>query len=255
MKQKHKNKSRLYIVVVLAAAVAGFILAKVAPMEAGHGFSAVFDKGTEQKTKATTTTTTKEKNKQIVVKKLSYSEQVNEALEQGKFINRLPIKLLLQTDERWKDTAYGVGNPDGNSLEINGCAILSLAMVSSYLDSKDYTPQDILNWSQNNYYIENEGTSWQIFYDFAQAKGYQYQDLGIDIAQVEDQLKQQHPIIVSVKPGRFTETGHIMVISGTDNGKFWLNDPNDSETKGHSQKEFTADELMNEAVNFWAIYK
>jgi hypothetical protein len=254
MKQKRTNKSRIYIVVVLTAVLAGFILAKAAPMEAGHGFSAVFDKKTEQKT-ATTTSTTKEEKKQIVVEKLSYPEQVNEALTEGKFKNRLPIKLLLQTEKKWKETAYGIGNPEGNTLEINGCAILSLAMVSSFLDSKEYTPQDILNWSQNNYYVENEGTSWQIFYDFAQAKGYQYLDLGADITQVEDQLKQKHPVIVSVKPGRFTETGHIMVLSGTDNGKFWLNDPNDSETKRHSQTEFTAEELMNEAVNFWAIYK
>lgn len=188
-------------------------------------------------------------------KKLTYVEQVNENLTQGKYANRMPIKLLLQTDDRWKATTYGIGNPDGDTLEINGCAILSLAMVATYLDQKDQTPQDILNWSKNDYYLEGEGTAWAAFSDFAMVKGYQFQDLETDITAVEEHLKQNHPVIISVKPGLFTETGHIMVLSGTNNGKFWVNDPNDTEEKGHSTKEFTADELLNEALNFWVIYK
>ncbi|MXS27993.1 peptidase C39 family protein, partial [Enterococcus gallinarum] len=32
------------------------------------------------------------------------------------------------------------------------------------------------------------------------------------------------------------------------------NDPNDSEEKGHSKRTFTAEEVMNEALNFWAFY-
>ncbi|WP_430606805.1 hypothetical protein IGJ55_003093 [Enterococcus sp. AZ170] len=254
MKQKIEKKSTLPIIALLVvAAFAGAILAKVAPMEEGHGFSALFADGKADEPKVTETSeSSKEPEK---VKKLTYTEQVNEDLRQGKFVNRMPIELLLQTDDKWKATPYGMGNLDGNTLEINGCAILSLAMVSSFLDNKQYTPQDILNWSKNDYYLEGEGTAWSAFSDFAMAKGYQFEDLETDITAVEEQLKQNHPVIISVKPGLFTETGHIMVLTGTNNGKFWLNDPNDSEIKGHSKKEFTADELMNEALNFWAIYK
>lgn len=68
-------------------------------------------------------------------------------------------------------------------------------------------------------------------------------------------LKEGHPVIISVKPGYFTTTGHIMVISGVDEkGDFWINDPNDSEEKSHSKRTFTAEEVMNEALNFWAFY-
>ncbi|MEI5990671.1 C39 family peptidase [Enterococcus crotali] len=254
MKQKQTKKSSMYIIALLVVTTfAGALLAKIAPMEEGHGFSALFDDGKADEVKIAETSESKKEPEKV--KKLTYTEQINQDMSQSKFTNRMPINLLLQTDERWKATPYGTGNPDGNTLEINGCAILSLAMVSSYLDNQTYTPQDILNWSNNDYFVEGEGTAWSVFSDFATVKGYQFEDLETNIAAVEEHLKQKHPVIISVNPGLFTETGHIMVLSGTNNGKFWVNDPNDSETKGHSKKEFTAEELMNEAANFWAIYK
>lgn len=254
MKQKQIEKSNIYLIALLVlAAFVGAILGKVAPMEEGHGFSALFSDGKADEIETTETSVAKKEPQKV--KELTYTEQINKDLSEGKFANRIPINLLLQTDDKWKTTPYGMGNPDGNTLEINGCAILSLAMVSSYLDNKSYTPQDILDWSKNDYFVEGEGTAWSAFSDFAIVKGYQFEDLETDIASVEEHLKQKHPVIISVKPGLFTKTGHIMVLSGTNNGKFWVNDPNDSEAKGHSKKEFTADELLNEALNFWVIYK
>ncbi|MGM0219225.1 C39 family peptidase [Enterococcus sp. AZ126] len=251
---KQTKKSKAYIIALLVMATfSGAILAKVTPLEEGHGFSSVFSE--EKIAEVKTSETSEVKKEPEKVKELTYTEKINQNISESKFADRMPINLLLQTDDKWKTTPYGMENPDGNTLEINGCAILSLAMVSSYLDNKTYIPQDILNWSKNDYFVDGEGTAWSIFSDFAMMKGYQFEDLGTDIATVEEQLKQKHPVIISVKPGLFTETGHIMVLSGTNDGKFWVNDPNDSEAKGHSKKEFTADELMNEALNFWTIYK
>lgn len=254
---KRSKKATVYLVCLLIAAVVfGAGLAQVVPLKEGHGFSAIrTHEETEQSVTETTQTIIEEVKPSEEVKQLSYTEQINQDLDAGKFSNRMPVHLLLQTDDRWKELAYGLGNPDGNTIGINGCAIVSLAMVSSYLDNKDYTPQDILNWSKNDYYLEGQGTTWSVFSDFATMKGYQFQDLETDITAVEEQLKQNHPVIISVKPGMFTETGHIMVLTGTNEGKFWLNDPNDSEVKGHSKKAFTGDELLNEALNFWTIYK
>lgn len=257
MEPKRSKKATVYLVCLLIAAVVfGAGLAQVVPLKEGHGFSAIrTHEETEQSVTETTQTIIEEVKPSEEVKQLSYTEQINQDLDAGKFSNRMPVHLLLQTDDRWKELAYGLGNPDGNTIGINGCAIVSLAMVSSYLDHKDYTPQDILNWSKNDYYLEGQGTTWSVFSDFATMKGYQFQDLETDITAVEEQLKQNHPVIISVKPGMFTETGHIMVLTGTNEGKFWLNDPNDSEAKGHSKKAFTGDELLNEALNFWTIYK
>lgn len=59
------------------------------------------------------------------------------------------MPLELQTDAKWKDTAYGFGNVDKpNTIEINGCAIVSLAMVGSYMDHQEVTPLDVLAWAK-----------------------------------------------------------------------------------------------------------
>lgn len=165
------------------------------------------------------------------------------------------MPLELQTDAKWKDTAYGFGNVDKpNTIEINGCAIVSLAMVGSYMDHQEVTPLDVLTWAKNDFFMEGQGTAWSIFSAYAEMKGYNCQEIG-DIETVAAFLKEGHPVIISVKPGYFTTTGHIMVMSGVDEkGDFWINDPNDSEEKGHSKRTFTAEEVMNEALNFWAFY-
>ncbi|MGC6770074.1 C39 family peptidase [Enterococcus sp. LJL128] len=237
---------KLIIGLLAAAALLGALLGKAAPMEAG--FSSLFKKEVPVEKKKTEESTQETQE----VQPLSYVEQINQEIQQDKFAGRIKVPLILQTDERWKATPYGTG--ENNTLEKNGCAIVSLAMISSYLDGGDVQPQAILDWSQSNYFIEGQGTNWTIFYDFAVAKGYMYEELS-DMSMVENHLSQGHPVLISVQPGKFTETGHIMVLTGVSDGKFWLNDPNDSETKGHSRTQYTAEELGNEALNYWAIYK
>ncbi|MBP2100221.1 peptidase C39 family protein [Enterococcus rivorum] len=256
MKKKKESKSVLFIIVILSLIffLSG-LFAKVVPMKSGHGLSNFLSTNFDE-TKATEKTTKPVvEKKQPEVKKISYSEQVNQEIVAQTFPNRFAMPLLLQTDERWKTTPYGIGSPEGDNLEINGCAILSLAMVSSYWENREVLPTEVLAWSGNDYFMEGEGTAWSIFSEYANEKGYVCEDLVTDMVAVEDHVKAGHPVIVSVHPGIFTTVGHIMVISGTNDGKFWINDPNDSEQKGHSIKEFTSEELENEAVNFWAIYK
>ncbi len=204
----------------------------------------------------------KKKEKLLVKKKevkKSYLEEVNEQITAKKFNNRLTVPLILQTDKQWKSVYYGVedGDPIQNTLEINGCAIASLAMVSSYLDNKEKTPVDVLDWSGNRFFSEDQGTSWNIFSAYAEAMTYQFSDLEDNIEQVKIHLKEGHPVVISVKPGYFTEIGHIMVLTGYNEEKntFWLNNPSDTSKKGHTIKEFKADFLQKEAVRYWAIYK
>lgn len=245
---EERNTNKLFLVV--GAIILGAILAEVSPIQKNNAVS-----GMQEKESVVQTNNSKKEVKKQATPELTYVEQVNEQIENGLFPNRMPIKLMLQTDDQWKETAYGSGNVEGNTLELNGCAILSLAMVASYLDNQTYVPKDILDWSKEDYYSEGEGTQWIIFSEFAKAKGYQFENLGEDIQGTKDHLNQKHPIIVSVQPGLFTETGHILVLTGFNKDYFWLNDPNDSAAKGYSKRSFKEDELLAEAVNFWAIYK
>ncbi|MGK0552176.1 peptidase C39 family protein [Enterococcus faecalis] len=255
MRKIMKQQRKLLFILLLSFGFGG-VLAKIAPLKSS-GLSIAFKqeqpKVAEKKNKATTETTSQSQAKPAVA--LSYTEQVNQAIDAGQFTGHLPIHLQLQTDNKWKDAAYGVGNSDGNTLGINGCALASLAMVASYLDQRKVSPLDVLHWAGNNYYLEGQGTAWSIFAAYSEAKGYVCQELGANLTTVEAELKANHPVIVSVKPGYFTKTGHIMVMSGTENGNFWINDPNDTAEKSHSKRTYTAAEILNEAVNFWTVYK
>lgn len=257
MDKKKQTKKRLFIGIILVfVGICGAVFAKAVPMTNGNGFSDLLKKDQTEKTASTEeNNTTSSTIKQEPVVELTYAEKINKNIKDKKYTNHLDIPLFLQTDDRWKDTPYGSGSDEGNNLAINGCAILSLAMITSFLDGTETLPSAILNWSGNNYFMEGQGTAWAIFHDFAEMKGYQYEELGVDFAAVETHIAAGHPVIISVQPGMFTETGHIMVVSGTNNGNFWLNDPNDTEEKGHSGREFTQAELANDAYNFWAIYK
>ena len=253
MTQKQGLKpNKLIIGLLAAAALAGAVLGKVAPMEAG--FSSHFKDNQKEEPQTAETTTPLESTTESVAPpvQLSYVDQINQDIQQDKYAGRIKVPLILQTDERWKATPYGTG--ENNTLEKNGCAIASLAMIASYLDNAEVLPQAILDWSQSNYFVEGQGTTWTIFQDFATAKGYMYENL-TDISAAEAQVTQGHPVVISVQPGAFTETGHIMVLTGFSDGKFWLNDPNDTEEKGHSRTAFTPEQLEVEALNYWAIYK
>lgn len=200
----------------------------------------------------------KKLEEELRLSKRSYQEKMNEKISQGDFSNRIKVPLIVQTDKEWKDINYGVdeSEPSENTLEINGCAITSLAMVSSYLEKKAVSPVDILEWSGNDYFEEGTGTGWHIFGDFAKDHHYQYEDLTDQQNLVQKHLKESHPVIVSVKKGYFTEVGHIMVLTGynEEDDTYWINNPSDTEKKGHAEMTFSSELLKEEALRYWAIY-
>ena len=57
-------------------------------------------------------------------------------------------------------------------------------------------------------------------------------------------------IICIMGPGVFTTTGHYIVLTGVEDGKFQVNDPNSRE---NSQKLWDYDEFADQIRNLWAI--
>ena len=178
-----------------------------------------------------------------------YSQEANQTLKG----NQVLTPLILQTDERWAQDSYGTG--EDNTLAKNGCAILSLTMVLSYFEEKEATPQDILSWAQNKYFVNGQGTSWQIFSDFASHYHLQYHDLGNDFQSASKYLQQKIPVIVSVKPGRFTEVGHIMVLGAKKNNQVLVLDPNDTPEKNTYQELFHPEDVTGDIVHYWPFTK
>ncbi|WP_313630296.1 C39 family peptidase [Enterococcus devriesei] len=180
-----------------------------------------------------------------------FSEAANQYL-QG---HGQDFPLLLQTDPRWKDTAYGSGS-DQNNLATNGCAITSLAMILSYWEHRTVYPTEVLQWSGDRYYQTGQGTAWSIFPAFAQNYGLTITDLGKNQTTIQQHLNQNQPIVISVNPGEFTDVGHIMVIKkDIQSDQLIIYDPNDNQTKEHYRQKYSLDHLMPQLANAWAYTK
>ncbi|MBO1308425.1 C39 family peptidase [Enterococcus sp. 669A] len=163
------------------------------------------------------------------------------------------MTLMLQTDPQWAATPYGSGS-DYNDIATNGCAITSLAMVLSYYQKRVVLPTEILDWSQDRYYVSGQGTAWSIFPDFAATYQLSYEDLGLDAGRIQERLQQNQPVVLSVNPGEFTGVGHIMVIKkDIASDQIVVYDPNDTPEKHHYQNTYSLDYILSQSANAWAF--
>lgn len=126
-------------------------------------------------------------------------------------------------------------------------------MIHSYWQGRTIEPSEILAWSENRYFIEGQGTGWDIFPNFATQFGYQIYNPN-SITEVEQAIDQGLPVIVSVQPGTFTTTGHLMILAANQVGELIVYDPNDDQSKEHYRQTFTADTFEKEALNYWVIH-
>lgn len=165
-------------------------------------------------------------------------------------IDQLAIPYYNQNDPRWANASYGTDS--SRALWENGCAIVALAMVDAYYRGAT-TPLDILEWAGNEYYVHEQGTSWNIYSDFGQAFGYQVVNLQDDIHVAMNYVQSGYPVVVAVGPGAFTQMGHVMVMRGFDGSHVYLNDPNDSPEHFWSIRPVDPQLLLESNLNYWVF--
>lgn len=167
------------------------------------------------------------------------AETVGE-VEKGK------IPLLLQWDERWGYAVYG-----DDMIAVNGCGPTAISMIAAGLTGDNtITPYRVAQFStENGYYAGDSGTSWTLMTDGAQQFGIYGEELGLSESEIYSALENGHPIICSMKPGDFTSTGHFIVLTGTENGKIRVNDPN---SRIRSEKLWDYSTLEYQINNLWA---
>lgn len=180
-----------------------------------------------------------------------YAQEANDYLK----AEGIQTPLVLQTDERWANEAYG--QDGGQNIAENGCAPASLAMVLAYHEQRSVSPSEITDWAQDKYYVAGSGTDWSIFADFAKAHNLTYHDLGADFTKAQPYLEKGIPVVVSALPGEFTDNGHIMVLGnyGTEEDRLTILDPNDDPEKSHTYTWYGASEYVDQFQHYWTFTK
>lgn len=160
-------------------------------------------------------------------------------------IKKGEIPLLLQWDERWGYSMYG-----DEMIALNGCGPTAVSMVASGLTGNNtITPYKVAKFSeQNGYYAGDTGTSWGLMTEGVIKFGIQGEELPLSEQNVFDALNAGHPVICSMKPGDFTQTGHFVVLTGVKDGKIKVNDPN---SKSRSEKLWDYDDLEKQINDLW----
>lgn len=157
------------------------------------------------------------------------------------------VPLFLQWDPMWGYEKYGSG-----CIGITGCGPTCLAMVGYYLTGdENMSPDQIAKFAQSSgYYEAGYGSSWTLISEGAQELGLTVQELPLVEKKITDALEHGTPVILALGPGSFTTTGHYIVLTGTQDGLFQVNDPNSLE---RSQKLWSYEELEGQIRNIWAI--
>lgn len=151
------------------------------------------------------------------------------------------VPILYQTDLKWKDEKYG-----DSTIGEAGCAPTALAMAFGMDD-----PREIVAYSENHgHYVEGIGTAWTLIEEAAAAYNHTAYELGLDQNEVDSVLAQNGTVILNVKPGQFTTTGHFLLLAGKDENGYILHDPN---SKNNTSRYWNWKEFEQDIVILWAV--
>lgn len=163
------------------------------------------------------------------------------------FRNSETVPLLFQWDKRWGYSEYS-----GGMMGYTGCGPTCLSMVSIYLlNDPDLTPQYIAQFSQaHGYSAPGNGSKWTLISKGGKELGLDVAELPLEGSIVLRNLDEGNPVICVMGPGAFTATGHFIVLSGCEDGKIRVNDPN---SKIRSEQLWDWDDLQGQIKNLWVV--
>ncbi len=158
------------------------------------------------------------------------------------------VPLLMQWDQRWGYIKYG-----SDVAGLTACGPVCLSMAAIYLtgDSTRFSPDAMIRFaSENRYSVAGSGSSWTLISEGGEKLGFSVTELPLDENRMRKALEADMPVIIVVGPGDFTASGHFLVLTGWEDGKFRLNDPN---SKANSEKLWSYEELKGQIRNIWSI--
>lgn len=176
-------------------------------------------------------------------------EYINGELQVDTITREGGVSLPQYYQNDYKHVRYGNG-----TIASSGCAPTSIAMVVSGLTGKTVTPEDVVKWTGNKYYVSGQGSSWSIFAACAKNWGISCSNLGRSQQNVIAALQAGKPVVASMGPKTFTKGGHFIVLRGvTTDGYFLVNDPNKKNFNKYGTDRFKTSVVFSEAKNFWSF--
>lgn len=157
------------------------------------------------------------------------------------------VPLFMQWDQRWGYMKYG-----SDVAGLTACGPVCLSMAAIYLTGDDsFSPNAMIRFAtENNYYVEGSGSSWTLISQGGQKLGFKVTEIPLDENRIRKSLQADIPVIFVVGPGDFTTTGHFLVMTGYEDGKIRINDPN---SKANSQKLWEYEQIKGQIRNLWTI--
>ena len=167
----------------------------------------------------------------------------------------LNIPKYYTQQENYKNIKYGTDN--SKTIEKNGDAIVSLAMISKYLSGNEaQSVENIASWAGVKYYISGQGTAPTIVTAFADKYNYKTENVTLDeFDKVKEAVKNNKPVLVRLKSGMFGRKATYKVIRGFEDDKFYLNDPDDDDVKLNSYNGFTENDIKTNIAQGWIFSK
>ena len=159
------------------------------------------------------------------------------------------VPLFMQWDQRWGYMKYG-----SEVAGLTACGPVCLSMAAMYLTGDTaYSPDAVIRFAnENNYYVSGSGSSWTLISEGGKKLGFQVTELPLDENRMRKCAEADIPVILVVGPGDFTTSGHFLVVTGYENGKFRINDPN---SRANSEKLWAYEDLKGQIRNLWSVEK
>lgn len=150
-----------------------------------------------------------------------------------------------QYDPAWRNKPYGT-----STVGESGCGPSSVAMVASTFGDRVTPDQVAARFSQ--YYLEGQGSSWDLMTAAPDAYGLSSVNIGTDMTRAAEEIRNGAVILASGEgPKPFTVGGHILVLRGiTAGGKLLVGDSGHDDT---SDVEWDPDQLAGSIRNMWVV--
>lgn len=176
---------------------------------------------------------------------LEYGKQQEITLPELENMEAVP--LFLQWDPRWGYLDYG-----DNVAGLTACAPMCLSMAACYVtgDSR-FSPDEMIRFARDGgYYAIGAGTEWSFISEGGPALGLDVTEIPLVESRINANLEVNNPIICAMGPGDFTTTGHFIVLTGLEDGKLRVNDPN---SRANSEKLWRFEDIRDQIRNLWVI--